>query len=115
MEWVYQKDKNIDTKIGCSVTNFELLMNDGSIVEAIGMAVECYDGQVYCHLSDVKTLEPIDYDKIVKWKIKMTDKEYLDKAMAYIIELLDGDDKVCEKLLSIPEEHEICSNEVLHI
>jgi hypothetical protein len=39
----------------------------------------------------------------------MTDKEYLDKAIEYIIEFLDGDDKVCEKLLSIPEEHELCA------
>ena len=38
----------------------------------------------------------------------MTDKEYLDKALDFIIELIDGDDYICEKLLDIPEEHEIC-------
>ena len=38
----------------------------------------------------------------------MTDKEYLDKAIDFIIVLLDGEDYICERLLDIPEECEIC-------
>ena len=38
----------------------------------------------------------------------MTDKEYLDKAIDYILEIDGDNDRICEKLHSIPEEFELC-------
>ena len=42
----------------------------------------------------------------------MTDKEYLDRAIIFIVELVDGDPApICDLLTSIPEEAEICAED----
>lgn len=39
----------------------------------------------------------------------MTDKEYLDKALEFIVEREESNDYICEMLHRIPEEFKICS------
>ena len=39
----------------------------------------------------------------------MTDKEYLDKALAFIVEGIP-EENICEELLDIPEEAKICED-----
>ena len=38
----------------------------------------------------------------------MTDSQYLDKALDYIVEI-DGTDTICDRLHDIPAEHERCA------
>jgi hypothetical protein len=42
--------------------------------------------------------------------MKMTDKEYLDLALEYIIDI-DYTDNICETLHNIPEEMDVCARE----
>jgi hypothetical protein len=41
----------------------------------------------------------------------MTDSQYLDKALDFIVEREQSDDYICELLHEIPEEGEICRND----
>lgn len=41
----------------------------------------------------------------------MTDSQYLDKALDFIVEREKDDDYICCALLDIPKEHEICSED----
>lgn len=38
----------------------------------------------------------------------MTDSQYLDKALDFIVEREKSDDYICSELLDIPEECEMC-------
>ena len=38
----------------------------------------------------------------------MTDSQYLDKALDFIVEQEENDDYICTRMLVIPEEYEIC-------
>ena len=38
----------------------------------------------------------------------MTDSQYLDKALDFIVEQEEDDDYICTRMLEIPEEYEIC-------
>ena len=42
---------------------------------------------------------------------RMTDSQYLDKALDFIVEREQDDDYICELLHEIPEECEICRND----
>ena len=41
----------------------------------------------------------------------MTDKEYLDKALEFIVEREESNDYICEMLHRIPKESELCAND----
>jgi len=41
----------------------------------------------------------------------MSDKEYLDKAIDFIVEREEDNDYICEMLHEIPEEHDICAKD----
>ena len=38
----------------------------------------------------------------------MTDSQYLDSALDFIVEREERDDYICSELLEIPEEYEMC-------
>lgn len=41
----------------------------------------------------------------------MTDSQYLDKALDFIVEQEKENDYICERMLEIPEEYEVCVND----
>ena len=41
----------------------------------------------------------------------MTDTEYMQRAIAFIVEREEDDDHICETLHNIPEEFEICARD----
>ena len=44
-------------------------------------------------------------------QIRLTDKEYLDRALDLIVELTEDDaSKICDKLHDIPEENAFCAS-----
>lgn len=40
----------------------------------------------------------------------MTDSQYLDKALDFIVEQEKENDYICTRMLEIPEEYEVCVN-----
>lgn len=40
----------------------------------------------------------------------MTDSQYLDKALDFIVEQEKEDDYICTRLHEIPEEYDVCEN-----
>ena len=49
--------------------------------------------------------------KIWDAKQGMTDTQYLDVALDFIVEREGGDDYICERMYDIPEEYEICARD----
>ena len=49
--------------------------------------------------------------KASKDRTDMTDSQYLDKALDFIVEREQADDYICCALHNIPEEFEICAND----
>ena len=45
----------------------------------------------------------------------MTDSQFLDKALNFIVEREEDNDYICEKLHEIPEEHNICAEDCENI
>lgn len=41
----------------------------------------------------------------------MTDSQYLDKALDFIVEQEKENDYICTRMLEIPEEYEVCVND----
>ena len=41
----------------------------------------------------------------------MTDSQYLDKALDFIVEQEKEDDYICTRMLEIPEEYEVCASD----
>lgn len=41
----------------------------------------------------------------------MTDSQYLDNALDFIVEREEADDYICESLHEIKEEYEVCAND----
>lgn len=41
----------------------------------------------------------------------MTDSQYLDKALEFIVEQEKENDYICTRMLEIPEEYEVCVND----
>lgn len=41
----------------------------------------------------------------------MTDSQYLNKALDFIVEQEEDDDYICTRMLEIPEEYEVCVND----
>ena len=41
----------------------------------------------------------------------MTDSQYLDKALNFIVEREKDDDYICMNMLVIPEEYKVCVND----
>ena len=44
-------------------------------------------------------------------KNKLTDSQYLDRALNYIVERERHDDYICEELSYYPEDKDICKND----
>lgn len=41
----------------------------------------------------------------------MTDSQYLDKALDFIVEQEESNDYICTRLHEIPEEYEVCAKD----
>jgi len=70
MDWINQEYKDIINELDWNPTYFEILMDDGSIIKAIGALDENGNGEVSSYLFTRNTFETVDCDKIVKWRKK---------------------------------------------